>query len=163
MRELISDLLDVAQVETGTLPVDPERSDMATLIDQARNVFLSGGGRNDLHIDLAKDLPPVMADRERIVQVLSNLLSNAARYSPDSSPIPASAVLDDPYVAVSVSDEGQGLPMEHLPHLYNRTVKRQGVMALPVSHIARFRFMPRGLPENRCSTGSRARFVVWTP
>ena len=70
MRSLISDLLDVARIETGTLSVSPEVSDMAALIDQARNNFLRTMGRNRLEIDLAPDLPQVMVDRRRIVQVL---------------------------------------------------------------------------------------------
>ena len=83
MRYLISDLLDVARIETGTLRVAPE---VVYLVDEARSRFLSGGGGNNLHIDLPPDLPPVVADRRRIVQVLNNLLSNASRHSQESSP-----------------------------------------------------------------------------
>ena len=61
-----------------------------------------------------------MADRRRIVQVLTNLLSNAAGYSPEGSPIRVSAVRDGVHVAVSVSDEGRGLPAEQLPHLFRK-------------------------------------------
>ena len=61
-------------------------------MDQARNMYLSGGGRNPLRIDLPPDLPRVLADRQRIVQVLGNLLSNAARHSPESSAIRVAAV-----------------------------------------------------------------------
>ena len=87
MQSLITDLLDVARIETGALSVSPESSDAAVLVDQARNTFLSGGGRNNLRIDLPPDLPRVMADRRRVVQVLGNLLSNAARHSPEASSI----------------------------------------------------------------------------
>ena len=55
-------------------------------MDRARNAFsTSGGGRNSLTIDLEPDLPLVLADRRRVVQVLGNLLSNAARHSPEGS------------------------------------------------------------------------------
>ena len=86
MRGLIGDLLDAGRVETGTLSVDPEPSEVAGLVDQARKTFLSGGGRHPVRIDLPRDLPRVVADRERIVQVLNNLLSNAARHAPETSP-----------------------------------------------------------------------------
>ena len=69
MRELIGDLLDMAHIETGTLPVTPEPAEIASLVDQARNTFLSAGGRDHLDIDLPADLPLVMADRRRVVQV----------------------------------------------------------------------------------------------
>ncbi len=120
MRELIGDLLDVARIETGTLPVSPEPAEVATLVDRARNTFLSGGGRHNLDLDLAPDLPLVMADRQRIVQVLGNLLSNAARHSLESSVIRVTAAREDLHVAVSVADEGTGIPAERLPYLFRQ-------------------------------------------
>ena len=120
MRGLIGDLLDAGRIEAGTLSVAPERSEVAVLVDRARNTFLTGGGRHTVLIDLPRDLPPVMADRRRISQVLNNLLSNAARHSPESSPIRVSAERDGVHVAVSVSDEGKGVPLEQLPHLFRK-------------------------------------------
>ena len=120
MRDLIGDLLDVARIETGTLAVAPEPAEVVALVDRARNTFLSGGGRNNLDINLAPDLPLVMADRRRLVQVIVNLLSNAARHSPDTTAIRVYAVQEDDYVAVSVSDEGRGIPSEQLPRLFRK-------------------------------------------
>ena len=120
MGELIGDLLDVARIETGTLPVNPEPTEIARLVDRAKTTFLSGGGRNNLNLDLAPGLPWVMADRPRIVQVLDNLLSNAAKYSPASSVIRVTAVQEDFHVAVTVADEGQGISAEQLPHLFKK-------------------------------------------
>ncbi len=120
MRELIGDLLDAAHIETGRLQIAPEAAEVPAMVDRARNIFLSGGGRDNLHIYLAPDLPLVMADRRRIVQVLGNLLSNAARHSPDSSPIQVTAVRQDLHVAVCVADEGQGLSAKQLPHLFRK-------------------------------------------
>ena len=58
-------LLDVARIETGTLLVNAEPSDAASLVDESKSAFLSGGEGNNLRIDLPPDLPPVMADRRR--------------------------------------------------------------------------------------------------
>ena len=120
MRELIDDLLDVARIETGALPVSPEPVGVAQLVDRARNTFLSGGGRDNLDINLDPDLPLVMADRRRIAQVVGNLLSNAARHSPESSAIRVRAARDGAHVAVTVADEGRGIPAEQLPRLFRR-------------------------------------------
>ena len=120
MRELIGDLLDVARISTGTLPVNPEPAEVVSLVDRARNTFLSGGGRNPLDLDLALDLPLVMADRQRIVQVLSNLLSNAARHSLESSVIRVTAAREDLHVAVPVADEGRGISAERLSDLFRK-------------------------------------------
>ena len=120
MRGLISDLLDAGRIEAGTLSVSPEPAEVASLVDQSRNTFLSGGGRHTVLIDLPPDLPPVMADRRRILQVLNNLFSNASRHAPDSSPIRVAAVRDGVHVAISVSDEGQGVPPDVLPYLFRK-------------------------------------------
>ena len=82
MHHLISDLLDVARIETGTLSVSVEPTEVTALVDEAKTKFISAGGERSLHIDLEQDLPRIVADRRRIVQVLNNLLSNSSRYSP---------------------------------------------------------------------------------
>ncbi len=122
MDGLISDLLDAGRIEAGTLSVDPEPTEVAALVDGARNTFLSGGGRHAVRIDLPPGLPRVMADRGRIVQVLNNLFSNAARHSPESSPILVDAAPDGAHVSVSVSvsDEGRGVAPERLPQLFRK-------------------------------------------
>ena len=91
MRGLIADLLDQGRIETGTLSVSLEPAEVAGLVDQARSTFLGSGGGHALRIDLPEDLPRVMADPGRIVQVLNNLFSNASRHSPESSPIRVAA------------------------------------------------------------------------
>ena len=118
MRGLISDLLDVTRIEAGSLSVTPEPTVVAALVNQAREVFLRGGARNSIEVDLPPDLPRIGADRQRMMQVLTNLLSNASKYSPDQSAIRVSASVEDVYVAISVSDEGRGLSAERLPHLF---------------------------------------------
>ena len=120
MQGLITDLLDVARIDAGTLTVAPESSDGAVLVDRARNTFLSGGARHDIRLDLPPDLPWVMADRRRIVQVLGNLLSNAARHSPAGYPIRVEAAPSGVQVEISVSDDGAGIAAERLPHLFRR-------------------------------------------
>ncbi len=120
MRSLTSDLLDAARIETGTLSVAPEPSNPERLVDEARNLFLSTVRRNNIQIALPPDLPQVMADRRRIVQVLNNLLSNAAKYSNDLTIIRVSAVHKELQVAISVADEGRGIPAERLPFLFRK-------------------------------------------
>ena len=120
MRLLIGDLLDHGRIVTGTLSVSPEPCEVADLLEHARNTFLGGGARHTLRLDLPEDLPPVLADRVRIGQVLNNLFSNAARHSPESSPIAVSAARDGVYVAISVTDRGRGLPPDLLPHVFDK-------------------------------------------
>ena len=126
MHDLVADLLDVARIETGTLPVTPEPAEVAVLVDRARSTFTSAGGRNNLAIDIPPDLPLVMADRRRIVQVVGNLLSNAAKHSSESSVITVTVVPEDVHVAVSVADEGRGIPSERMPYLFRKFTRSDG-------------------------------------
>ncbi|MYA44083.1 MAG: response regulator [Gemmatimonadetes bacterium] len=126
MHRLIANLLDAGSIEAGTLTVAPVASDVATLVDRARTTFLSGGAHNPVLIDLPQDLPRAMADGERIVQVLNNLLSNAARHSSPSSPIRVDGDVEDGYVALSVSDGGRGIPADELPCLFRKRAGRAG-------------------------------------
>ena len=120
MRSLIADLLDIARIETGTLPVSPEPTDLGTLVGEAGKAFRIDGNRHNLSVDVPPDLPWVMGDKSRILQVLGNLLGNAARHSPGSSTISVTAASGDLHVTVSVSDEGRGIPAESLPHLFRK-------------------------------------------
>ena len=117
---LVADLLDAGRIDSGTLSVAPEPSEVAALVERARTAFLSGGARHTVLIDLPQDLPAAMADRQRVVQVLNNLLANAARHAPESSPIRVAAERDATHVAVSVADEGRGIPPERLPNLFSK-------------------------------------------
>ena len=126
MRSLIRDLLDVTGIEAGTLLVTPEPANVAALVESARGAFLSGGAKNGVEVDIPPDLPRIVADRQRVVRVLSNLLSNASRYSPDSSTIYVTAAREDFHVAVSVSDEGRGIPAEQLPQLFRKFSRIDG-------------------------------------
>ncbi len=120
MLALIGDLLDQGRIETGTLSVSLEPAEVTSLVDQARTTFLSGGAGHAVGIDLPEHLPRVMADPGRIVQVLTNLFSNASRHSPESSPIRVAAARDGLHLAISVADRGRGVPPDRLPHLFRK-------------------------------------------
>ena len=120
MDGLIGDLLDAGRIEAGTLSVSPEPVPVAALVDRARNTFVSGGGRHALQIDLPRDLPRVMADERRVVQVLNNLLANAAGASSVTTPIRIDAAQQGIYLEISVADEGRGIAPEQLAGLFRK-------------------------------------------
>ena len=120
MDGLIGDLLDAGRIEAGALTVAPEPSELAELADRARTTFISGGGRHRVVVDLPPELPRIMADRERILQVLNNLLGNAARHSSVSSPIRIEAMREGTHIAIAVSDNGRGIAPERLKQLFRK-------------------------------------------
>ena len=125
MQALITDLLDVARIEVGALSVSPEPAEVRDLIDRARGSFISGGGTDNIEIDMPPDLPPVMADRRRIAQVLVNHLTNAERASPGGSLIRLRVELRGVQLEFSVSDTGAGIAEEQLPHLFRKFSRRE--------------------------------------
>ena len=126
MRDLISDLIDVVRIETDILSVSPGPMELSQLVDEARNTYMSAGGRHNIRINLPPDLPLVMADRRRFVQVVNNLLTNASRNSHETSTIRVDAKLRDVSIAVSVTDSGRGLPADQIPHLFTKFSRSDG-------------------------------------
>ena len=124
IRFLINDLVDMTQIDSGTLSVTPEPTNLEDLVEQAREAFLSEGVTNGIAVDLAPGLPRVMADKQRIFQVLNNLLTNASEYSLESSAIRVRVSQEDVYVAVSVEYEGRGGPAEVDSHFKCNTLSK---------------------------------------
>ena len=120
LRDLVNDLLDMTRIEAGTLSVSPEPVDLGAILEEARATFVRSGGRQPVELELPDDLPTVNADRHRVVQVLTNLLSNAAKSSPATAPIAMAAEHDPIQVTVHVRDLGRGIPGEKLPLLFKK-------------------------------------------
>ncbi len=120
MRDLIGDLLDVARIAAGTLSVKPEPIDVIALVDEATRGFGGEASTSRVVVEIAADLPMVMADRRRIGQVLSNLLLNASKFSPPGAPVALKARRSGFFVEVSVDDRGAGFRADQLPRLFDK-------------------------------------------
>jgi signal transduction histidine kinase/Na+/proline symporter len=124
MASLLNELLDYARMEAGQFTVEPRAVDFAGLLEQAAATFYPVFERKRLRYtaELPEGLPEVHADPERVVQVLSNLLSNAAKFTPEGGAIAARARLmpERAMLYVEVTDTGVGIPPEDLPHLFER-------------------------------------------
>ncbi len=111
LSALTDDLLDVASLRTGQLPLSPRATDLATLAREAvQRVNERDDGRHRLTLEALGDLPPVLADAVRIEQVLTNLLDNATKYSPQGGPVEVTILTAGAGVTLSVRDAGMGLP-----------------------------------------------------
>ena len=120
LRGLVNNLLDMTRIEAGALSVTPKPMEVKSLIEEARTAFLRRGAQNSVEIDLEADLPMIAADRRRITQVLDNLLSNAAKYSPEFSTIRVTGSRDGVLVALSVADEGRGISSDQMTRLFKK-------------------------------------------
>ncbi|MGA2284687.1 MAG: HAMP domain-containing sensor histidine kinase [Dehalococcoidia bacterium] len=120
LRDLVDNLLDITRVEAGTLPINREPLDLRGLIDEATRHFAYAAGKHPLRTALPPGLPPVNADKRRVGQVISNLLSNAAKFSDESAPIDLSALADGDHVRIEVRDSGLGIPPERMGELFQK-------------------------------------------
>lgn len=129
MRDLISSLLDVSRIATGSLSVNRQPVEVRGLLDQAKANFLGGGARNLIDIEVSGNLPRALADKQRLLQVMGNLLANASKYSPDQSTISVKAWQEDIHVIIAVTDQGRGISTEHLPLLFRKFSRLHGAGA----------------------------------
>ncbi len=126
LRKIVVDLTLVSSAEAGTLLVHPTRLNVATLVDDAEDRFKGAfeAGSVSFCSVVQVGLPDLEADRERVGQVLANLLGNALKYTPaggavtlraERTPEPGSE-----YVLISASDTGPGISAEHHAHIFER-------------------------------------------
>jgi PAS domain S-box-containing protein len=124
LTALINDFLDLQRMESARQAVSAEPTDVGSVIARA----VTAAGPDDAHptvIDLAEGLPEVMADGDRVIQVVTNLLSNARKFSPAGGAVEVRATLVAPpadvrAVEVSIKDQGLGLPPEALARLFEK-------------------------------------------
>lgn len=122
MNRLVEDLLDVARLEEGALPVDAVAHAPDQLVEESAALHERALSAADVSIDLVVEdgLPDVRVDPTRGVQILGNLLSNAIRHAPAESTVRVRAEREGEFVLISVEDEGPGIPADKIPHLFDR-------------------------------------------
>jgi PAS domain S-box-containing protein len=121
MASLIGDLSDITRIEAGVLSVRRRAEEVAPLLEDAVAVLRPLAERASVRIRWrvpAEGVPPVLADRERVLQVLCNLGSNAVRATPAEGTVTIEAAAVDDLVRVSVTDTGEGIHPAHLPRLF---------------------------------------------
>jgi two-component system sensor histidine kinase BaeS len=110
-------LLDVSRIDSGHLRLHPGPVDAAAI---ARAAAQAAGSGHPVRIDAAPDLPLVLADADRLEDVLANLTGNAAKFSPPGAPIHLSLTAGCDTVAIAVRDRGQGIAADEIPRIFDR-------------------------------------------
>jgi signal transduction histidine kinase len=142
MRRLIEDLLDVTRLEGGKrLPIEPQAVEIEPLLHDTCELFKPQAAASGitLRYQVARDLPPAHADRHRVLQVLSNLVGNAMKFTPSGGTISLRADARDGEVLFTVADTGPGIPKEHQGNIFNpywqgKRAERMGAgLGLPIA------------------------------
>jgi PAS domain S-box-containing protein len=110
LTTLVDQVLDVTHLQADPLILDRSRTTLAALVARLRGDLAIAGGADRLVTALPGELPPIEVDIVRIGQVLSNLVGNALKYAPVPSPVELGATVEGAWLAVTVDDEGVGVP-----------------------------------------------------
>ncbi len=120
LNTLINDFLDLQRIESGRVSYTLEQINLASVVREVAALF-SNDPQHPLRLDLPEGLPPALGDHDRIKQVLQNLLSNAAKFSPQGGEIAVAArATGVGMVEIAVSDHGLGIPDEAMPKLFGK-------------------------------------------
>ena len=173
MVRLIDDLLDLSRVSRGRIELRHERSDLASLVNGALEICGASikAGSHKLTVDLPAEALPLSVDPTRIVQVICNLISNAAKYTPPGGRITVSARRQDGALEFSVRDTGIGIPHDMLQKVFDmftqvaQSVERsQGGLGIGLTLVKRLVELHGGTVEARSAgPGRGSEFVVRLP
>ena len=173
MTALVNDLLDVSRVTRGLVTLACGVLDMRAVVheavEQVRPLMDARGHRFDC--DIPASLPAIDGDRMRLIQVLSNILNNAAKYTAPNGHIVLAAGVDDGCVRIAVRDNGQGIEPSMLPYIFDpfiqaeRTPDRsQGGLGLGLALVRSLVQLHGGRVEARSEgAGQGSEFVLWLP
>jgi signal transduction histidine kinase/CheY-like chemotaxis protein len=130
LSRMVDDLLDVSRIVSGKIALSLEQVDLRDVVTRAIELTLPAlQARTSMpRLDLPDAPVVVQGDPLRLVQIVCNLLNNAAKFSPAEAPIHLKLQADGTQVALSVADQGVGIPPDLLPHVFERFV--QGEQAL---------------------------------
>lgn len=128
MKRLIEDLLDVSRIERGTLETARAAVDLPRLVGEVLTRFEGSSPKHDIRLTcLGKDIL-VWGDEGRLDQALSNLVSNALKYSPDGGVVDIAIRRDEETAEVAITDRGVGIPKEQLARIFSRFYQGETVV-----------------------------------
>jgi len=141
LTRLVNDLLDVAKIEAGKMEVHPVPMPIQPIVRRSVSSLSHFAESHKVSVQAEESDARVIADPERLVQVLVNLLSNAIKFSPPDSTVSISSHIDGDTLEIRVRDQGRGVPIEHQLAIFERfhqvegedaTVKKGTGLGLPI-------------------------------
>ena len=170
---LIEDLLDMSRIVAGKISLDLQTVVPAQLIEQVAASLAPAAQAKGLTIEtcLAPAMTPIVADAQRFLQVLRNLVNNAIKFTHDGGTIRIRSEIDGDTMTFTVADDGIGIAPEFLPHVFERfrqadssTTRSQAGLGLGLAIVKRLVEMHGGAVEARSSgQGAGASFIVSLP
>lgn len=127
-KQIVEDLLDVSRIITGKLRINTQPIDLPLVIQAAIDAIRPAAEAKDIEIRTHFEAPGVIvrADVERLQQVFWNLLANAVKFTPAQGTIDVHLRQEDSLAEVRIEDNGPGVPLEFLPHIFERFSQADG-------------------------------------
>ncbi len=129
---LVEDMLNISRIESGRMEYNYEKVNIVEVCKEVTDTFVIRAKENNLFLDLEipnSPLPPAMTDRRRIVEVISNIIDNAIKYT-DKGGITIAFSKEDLFIEVSVKDTGVGIPKKELPYLFTKFSRGKDITRL---------------------------------
>jgi two-component system, OmpR family, phosphate regulon sensor histidine kinase PhoR len=122
LADLAAELLDLSRIESGLITIEKERLKVEPLLRGQVGFYEAKAAEKKIHLSLdpLPELPPVLANKRSIEEVISNLITNAIRYTPEGGCITLSACVEKGYARISVKDTGFGIGKEDLDRIFER-------------------------------------------
>src|SRR5690606_17821921 len=131
LTKLVAEMLDISRIETGKLDFAMEPFDIRELVNDVVDTFRYAEASHTITFAEQGDPVPVMADKMRIEQVVTNLLGNAIKYSPQSNRVEVLLEYEDDSVRVNIKDQGIGITEEQQKQLFTRFYRAEGTDKIP--------------------------------
>jgi two-component system phosphate regulon sensor histidine kinase PhoR len=171
LTRLINDLLNTARIESGqSLQPNYSEVNFRALLDKVVMIQKQATHRHTLQLDVQGDLPQIVGDEDKLDQILTNLLNNAIKYSPNGGNITVHAKVDGNEILVGVEDQGMGIPTDHLGKVFerfhrvhnedNRKIYGTGLGLYLVKHLVESVHMGKIWVESEVGKGSTFWFRI---
>lgn len=165
LERLVGDVLDLAKLQAHRFTVRHEEVDMSRVLDHAYGAFAEEARRRDIDYTVRSpdDVPVIVSDGDRVLQVISNLLSNAFRWTPDGGRIALEVESQNGAVKVDVVDSGPGVPDEQREQIFQAFISHDvdGTgLGLPIARELALALGGRVELDSRPGHGSRFRLVL---
>jgi signal transduction histidine kinase len=165
LERLVGDVLDLAKLQAQRFTVRHEEVDLGRVLDHAYGTFAEEARRReiDYRLEADGDAPVIVSDGDRVLQVISNLLSNAFRWTPDGGRIELQLAAANGAVQVDVVDSGPGIPAAQRERIFDPFISQDANgtgLGLPIARELAVALGGRIELESELGTGSRFRLVL---
>lgn len=122
MSRLTGDLLDITKLESGRFAIEPDRVSVLSVVNEVAQFQVLAAKEKEIHLttNVPGDIPDAYCDHDRLIQVLSNLIGNAIKFTPKGGQVVVEATQLNDEILFHVRDTGIGIPIEDLPHVFDR-------------------------------------------